>query len=159
MRRQFLALILFFAPAVTMAQRYGRPYSLAPNPQVLLLEVKFQKQHHYFRAADFRKMPRSSVTVIDAATHASHVYEGVALARFFPATAHSQGEMIDVEFGSHQSITFSGTDLDPQSHLIVVDTVDGKPLSGYVPYYLVARFRGKPPQTITDVRCIDIHPA
>jgi len=70
MRRQFLALILFFAPAVTMAQRYGRPYSLAPNPQVLLLEVKFQKQHHYFRAADFRKMPRSSVTVIDAATHA-----------------------------------------------------------------------------------------
>jgi len=158
MLRQCLALLLlFFAPAVTMAQRYGRPYSLAENPQVLL-EVKVQKQHHYFRAADLRKMSRSSVTLIDPATHISHVYEGVALDQLLPITARSlQGESIDVAFGSHQTVTLADTDLDPQSQLLVVDTVDGKPLIGHIPYYLVARLRGKPQQTITDVQCITIH--
>jgi|HubBroStandDraft_2_1064218.scaffolds.fasta_scaffold105434_1 hypothetical protein len=157
MLRQCLALILFITPAITMAQRYGRPYSLAENPQVLL-EVKAQKQHHYFRAADLRKMPHSSVTLVDPATHTSHVYEGVTLDQLVPSTAHSlQGERVDVAFGSHQTVTLSGTDLDAQSQLLLADTVDGKQLSGHIPYYLVARSPGKLPQTLPDVLCITIH--
>src|SRR5215469_1410744 len=156
MFRQCLAVIVLFAPAITMAQRYGRPYSLSENPQVLLLEVKVQKQHYYFSTADLRKMQRSSITLTDPATHTSHVYEGVALDQLVPTTKRSlQGEMIDVAFGSHQTVTLSGPDLDPQSQLLVVDTIDGKPLPGYVPYYLTARLRGKP-QTIAEVRSINI---
>lgn len=158
MLRLCLALLwLLFAPAVTLAQRYGRPYSLAENPQVLL-EVNVQKQHHYFRAADLRKMSRSFVTLIDPATHVSHVYEGVALDQLLPATARSlQDERIDVAFGSHQTVTFAGSDLEPQSQLLIVDSVDGKPLIGHVPYYVIARPRGKPQQTMADVQCITIH--
>jgi hypothetical protein len=157
MLRQCLALILFITPAITMAQRYGRPYSLAENPQVLL-EVKAQKQHHYFRAADLREMPHSSVTLVDPATHTSHVYEGVTLDQLAPTSARSlQGERVDVAFGSHQTVTLSGTDLDAQSQLLVADTVDGKQLSGHIPYYLVARSPGKLPQTLPDVLCITIH--
>jgi hypothetical protein len=151
MLRQCLALILFIAPAVTMAQRYGRPYSLAENPQVLL-EVKVQKQHHYFRAAELRKMPHSSVTLVDPATHTSHIYKGVALDQLVPTTVRGlQGKRVDVAFGSHQTVT-----LDPQSQLLVVDTVDGKQLSEHIPYYLVARSPGKLQQTIPDVLCITI---
>lgn len=157
MIRQCLALLLLlFTPTALMPQRYGRPYTLAENPQ-LLLEIRVQKQARYFRVADLRKMQRSAVTLTDPATNTSHVYVGVALDQLIPNTAlTSQGESIEIAFDSHKTVTISGIDLDPQTRLIVVDTVDGKPLSGHAPYYLVTKSRGKPQQTITDVQCITI---
>jgi hypothetical protein len=157
MIRQYLALLLLlFTPAASMAQRYGRPYTLAENPQ-LLLEIKVQKENRYFRVADLRKMQRSTVTLTDPATNASHVYQGVALDQLVPNPAlRLQSGSIEIEFDSHKTLTISETDLDPQTRLLVVDTVDGKPLSGHAPYYLVAKSRGKPQQTIVDVQCITI---
>jgi hypothetical protein len=123
----------------------------------LLLEIKVQKENRYFRVADLRKMQRSTVTLTDPATNVSHVYQGVALDQLVPNTVLSlQGGSIEVEFDSHKTLTISETDLDPQARLIVVDTVDGKPLSGHAPYYLLSRSRGKPQQTITDVQRITI---
>jgi len=139
-----------------MPQRYGRPYSLAENPQ-LLLEIRVQKDERYFRVADLRKMQRSTRTLTDPATNASHVYQGVALDQLVPNTAlHLQSGSIEIEFDSHKTVTILETDLDPQTRLLVVDTVDGKPLSGRAPYYLLTRSRGKPQQTITDVQRITI---
>jgi hypothetical protein len=157
MIRQCLALILLlFTPTAVMPQRYGRPHTLAENPQVLL-EIRVQKQDHYFRVSDLRKMQRSAVTLTDPATSTSHVYEGVALEQLVPNSAlRLQGGSIEIAFGSHKTLTISGIDLDPQTRLLVIDTVDGKQLSGHVPYYLVTRSRGKPEQTITDVECITI---
>jgi hypothetical protein len=157
MIRQCLALLLLlFTPTASLPQRYGRPYTLAENPQ-LLLEIKVQKENRYFRVADLRKMQRSTVTLTDPATNVSHVYQGVALDQLVPNTVLSlQGGSIEVEFDSHKTLTISETDLDPQARLIVVDTVDGKPLSGHAPYYLLSRSRGKPQQTITDVQRITI---
>jgi hypothetical protein len=157
MIRQFLALLLLlFTPTASIPQRYGRPYSLAENPQ-LLLEIRVQKDERYFRAADLRKMQRSTVTLTDPATNTSHVYQGVALDQLVPnAALRLQSGSIEIEFDSHKILTISETDLDPQTRLLVVDTVDGKPLSGHAPYYLLTRSRGKPQQTITDVERITI---
>ena len=159
MIRQCLALLLLlFTPTASVPQRYGRPYTLAENPQVLL-EIRVQKQDRYFRVSDLRKMQRSAVTVTDPATNTSHVYEGVALDQLVPNTAlRLQGGSIEIAFGSHKTLTIFGIDLDPQTKLIVVDTVDGEQLSGHVPYYLVTRSRGKPQQTIIGVQCITIKP-
>ena len=155
MYRQCLALVvLLLAPTALLPQRYGRPYSLAETSPSYL-QIKVQDKSHYFSSSDLRKMQRSSVTVVDPATNASHVYEGVALERLLPAPA-SEGASIQIEFGAHQTLVISGTDLDPQAKMLVIDTVDGKLLSGHVPYYLLEKCRGKPQQKIIEVRSITL---
>ena len=105
-------------------------------------------------------MQRTVVNLTDPKTKTSHVYEGVALDQLVPPkTFASEGESIEVQFGSHQITRISGVDLESQTKLVVIDTIDGKQLSGYVPYYVVLKFRGKRPETIAAVQCITInHP-
>ena len=158
-RHCLAAVVLLVAPVVAMSQRYGRPYSLADNPQ-LILEVRVEKEHRYFRLTDLRKMQRSFVTVADPATGTSHVFEGVALERLVPSAAWSApGESIEIQCGADKTLTIAANDLDPQTKLIVVDTVDGKPLSGAAPYYLVTKPRSRPEQAIAHVRCITLKSA
>lgn len=45
-------------------------------------------------------------------------------------------------------------ELAPQVRPMVVDKVDGRELSGYVPFYLVVKPRGKPTKTISEVERI-----
>jgi hypothetical protein len=100
-------------------------------------------------------MQRTAVTLTDPMTNASHVYEGVALEQLVPAKAFaSQGETIEIQFGSNQTVRMSGVDLDSQTRPLVIDTVDGKQLSGHTPYYVVVKLRGKPAETIANVQCI-----
>jgi len=160
MYRQCLALsVLLVAPTAILPQRYGRPYTLAESGP-LYLQIKVQDKSHYVSPYDLQKMPHSSVTLTDPATKATHVYQGVPLERLAPeVTAGSGTGTIQIEFGSHQTLTLSGTDLDPETKLIVIDTVDGKPLPGHVPYYLLEKPRGKPLQKIIEVRCITVKPS
>jgi len=152
-KRCFALLLLLFTPSGAVSQRYGRPYSLAENPQTLL-QVKVANKSRYFRVSELRKMKRSVVAQTDFETKASHVYEGVALELLVRSPdLVSGGETIQIDFGSHQTLTISGIDLDTAANLIVVDTVDGKPLSGHVPFYFLVKSRGKP---ITDVECITV---
>jgi len=162
-RQCFALLVLLLAPAAVLPQRYGRPrpYTLADNSP-LYLEIKVQDKSHYISPWDLQKMPRSTVTLIDPVTKTSHIYQGVALDRLAPETAAASGSgagSIQIDFGSHRTLTLSGTDLDPKAKLIVIDTVDGKPLPGRVPYYLLEKPRGKPLEKITDVRCITVKPS
>lgn len=158
-RHCLAAVVLLLAPVAAMSQRYGRPYSLADNPQ-LILEVRVEHEHRYFKLSDLRKMQHSTVTVVDPATGTSHVFEGVALERLVPNAAWSApGESIEIEFGADKTLTIAAKDLDPQTKLIVVDTVDGKPLSGAAPYYLVTKPRSRPEQAIPHVRCITLKTA
>ena len=153
-REFYLLVVLLLTPTTLYPQRYGRPYTLAENPQ-LLLQVKVQNQSRYFHPSDLRKMQRTAVTLTDPMTNASHVYEGVALEQLVPAKAFaSQGETIEIQFGSSQTIRMSGVDLDSQTRPLVIDTVDGKQLSGHTPYYVVVKLRGKPAETIANVQCI-----
>jgi hypothetical protein len=159
MIRQCLTPFLFFSlliPTASMAQRYGRPYSLAESPQILLL-VKAEKNHHYFRPSDLHKLPRTTVTETDPATNVAHTYEGVALDQLLPgAVISSPGEVIEVEYGSHQTLTIPGNELDAQAKTVVADTVDGKPLTGDAPYCFVLRSRYKGFQKINEVQTITI---
>lgn len=159
MIRQCLTPLLFFSlllPTALMAQRYGRPYSLAESPQILLL-VKAEKNHHYFRPSDLHKLPRTTVTETDPVTNAAHTYEGVALDQLLPGTVlTSPGEVIEIEFDSHRTLTLSATDLDLQSKPIIADTVDGKPLTGDAPYCFVAKPRYKAVQKINEVQTITL---
>ena len=141
-------LLLLLTPTAAMPQRYGRPYNLAENPQILL-QIRIANKSRYFRAPDLRRMPRSVVTQTDSTT--KHVYEGVALDQLVPSAALASEASIEIEFGSHKTLTLSGIDLDAARKLIVIDTVDGKPLSGHVPFYLLAKSSDKP---LTDVQCI-----
>ena len=157
MKRVSLTLLLLFSvPTAVMPQRYGRPYNLAAIPQ-LLLQVSVQKKTHYFSVYELRKMPRSVVAETDPTTNQTHVYEGVALETVASlATPSWERQSIEIEYGAHQTLTISGKDLDTQTKSIVVDTIDGRPLSGYAPYDLVAKFRGKPALTIFNVRSIRV---
>jgi hypothetical protein len=153
-----LVLLLFrFIPTAAMPQRYGRPYSLAePSPSVLL-EVSVGKKNHYLRDSELRKMPRSIVTETDPATNQTHVYEGVALDRLVPTKGfNSAGEIVEIEYGFHQIQTISETTVDTRAELIVVDTLDGKPLSRNAPYYFVAKFQRKPSLTIMGVNRVSV---
>lgn len=152
-RIPLVLLLLLFVPTAAMPQRYGRPYGLATIPQ-LLLQVSVQKKSHYFSVYDLRKMPRSVVTETDPTTNQTHVYEGVALETI--TTLSSQGESIEIEYGSHQTMTISGSDLDIQTKSIVVDSIDGKPLPAYSPYDFVVKLRGKPALTITGVHRVAV---
>ena len=152
-RQCLILLVLLFTPTALLPQRYGKPYTLAQNPQ-LLLQIRVQKTRLYFRTSDLRKMQRSVVTITDPTTNTSHVYEGVALELLVPsADLVSEGGNIRIDFGSHQTLTVSGIDLDTAAKLVVIDTVDGKPLSGHVPFYFLAKSRDKP---IIDVECITV---
>jgi|SRR5580692_3188357 hypothetical protein len=151
-----LLFLLLLAPAISAPQRYGRPYTLAENPQYFL-QIQIQNQSRYFRLSDLRRMQRTPVTLTDPVTNTSHVYEGVALERLISAKAFAlEGERIEIQYGSHQTITISGMDLDSQTKPMVIDTVDGKQLSGNAPYFVVIKLRGKPSKTIADVQCITI---
>ena len=153
-KQAFVMLLLLLTPTAAMPQRYGRPYSLAENPQILL-QIRIANKSRYFRAPHLRRMPRSVVTQTDSTT--KHVYEGVALDQLVPPKASaSEGESIEIQFGSHQIARISGVDLESQTKLVVIDTVDGKQLSGYAPYYVVVKFREKRPETIAAVQCIII---
>ena len=155
-RHCLAALVLLAAPVASMSQRYGRPYTLAENPQ-LILEVRIEKEHRYFSISDLRKMQRSSVTLVDPATNTSHTYEGVALDQLVPnSVLTSPGESVEIVFGREKTLTVAGIALDPQTKLMVVDTVDGKPLTGIAPYYLLTKSPSKPQQAIAHVRCITL---
>src|SRR5215469_100519 len=132
-REFYLLLLLLLTPGTSAPQRYGRSYTLTENPQ-LLLQIKAQNQVRYFHPYDLRKMQRTVVNLTDPKTKASHVYEGVALDQLVPLKAFaSEGESIEIQFGSHQITRISGVDLESQTKLVVIDTVDGKQLSGYAP--------------------------
>lgn len=153
MDRPFLVLLLLLlTPAAAAPQRYGRPYSLAEAP-TLLLEVQVQNKSHYFRPADLRKMQRAIVTQTDPTTKASHVYEGVALEQLVPGMSlASASERIEIEFGSHQTAVISGIDLDLQVKPMIVDKVDGNLLSGHAPYCLIVKSQGKAVERLADVQ-------
>lgn len=156
-RQCVILFVVLFVPTASLPQRYGRPYTLA-EPSEFYLQIKVQKKSHYFCRSDLRKMQRSVVTVADPTTNTQHAYEGVDLERLMPVTAPPlKNEIIQIEFGSHQTLTIAGVDPAPETKLIVVDAVDGKHLSGNVPYYFLEERRDKNLQKLTEVRSININ--
>lgn len=163
MIRHCLALVfLLFAVPGLPAQRGGRPdaaqnYGRVQNPQ-LLLQVRVQKKRIYFHASDLRKMQRSTVTLTDPITNASHTYEGVAIEDLAPHTAFvPERGTLEISSDPHLKTTILTADLDPAAKPMVADTVDGRKLTGSVPYYFIAKYRQGTSQSIKNVTCISLN--
>ena len=141
-------------PTVSVPQRYGRPYTLAENPR-LLLEIKVQSKSSYFRVSELRKMQRCTVSQTDPATKVTHVYEGVGLEQLIPTL--SEGEGIQIDFGSrHNVTTVLKRELDSQVKPMVVDKIDGKEPSGRTPFLFLVKPRSEPMERISDINCIAV---
>lgn len=154
------AFFLLLAPWSLLAQRGGRPdglqnYGRTASPQ-LLLQVNVQGKRFYFRPSDLRKMRRSVVILSDTATNTTRTYEGVALDQLAQNVGTLENENLKISFGSRQSVTILGRELDVGTRPMIADTVDGKRLTGYAPYYFVAKSLHKALQPYTDVWCITV---
>jgi hypothetical protein len=89
-------------------------------------------------------MPRYEVTLKDPATGTSHKYEGVALEYLLRGRGLTFASgTLQVSYGRHQKVTVSDTPIDPNAEPLVADTIDGKSLSDYVPYFLILPTRAR----------------
>lgn len=157
-----VAILLLMNATGMCAQRGGRPDAMQNcmcpnrNPR-LLLQIKVEKTRLYFRASDLQKKPRSVVTLTDAVTGVSHSYEGVAIEDLAPNTAFSlEHGSIEISSDSRAKMKVLTSDIDPGTKPIVADTVDGKKLTGSVPYYFVAKYRQGAAASIKNVTYISI---
>jgi hypothetical protein len=158
-------ILLLVIPIGAAAQRHGRADAIqnymrgGPDHPELLLQVRIQGKRLYFRGSDLMKMLRTALTLPDPGTGTMHTYEGVNFETLIPNTASRSGsEIIEVSFGSHQTMTILSTDLDSSAKAMVVDTVDGKKLTGYVPYYFVVKTRQGNASPIKNVKLINVKP-
>lgn len=105
-----------------------------------LAGLLYGKTRLYFRVSDLQKKPRSIVTMADPATGLSHVYEGVSVEQLVPSgELNHESETLEVSSEHKQKVTILCRNVDFQTLPIVAGTVDGKNLTGYVPYYFVVR--------------------
>jgi hypothetical protein len=155
-------MLLVMSSAPAFAQRGGRADALQNylgqnrNPR-LLLQIKYEKIRLYFRASDLQKKPRSIVKITDPATGLSHVYEGVSVEDLVPTGVlnHESGSL-EVSSEHKQKTTILCRIVDFQTTPIVADKVDGKKLTGYVPYYFVVKSRQGGESTLRDVKQITV---
>jgi hypothetical protein len=163
MNRYSIGLIfLVISSAPVVAQRGGRADALQNylgqnrNPR-LLLQIKYEKVRIYYRASDLQKKPRSIVKMADPATGLSHVYEGVSVEQLVPTGAlNRESGSLEVSSEYKQKMTIVCRDVDFQTPPIVADTIDGKKLTGYVPYYFVVKTREGGESTLRDVKQITV---
>lgn len=106
--------------------------------------TKNERVRFYVCTSDLRKMPRSAVVLEDPTTGIQHRYEGVALEYLLRAHgSRFESAAIIVSYGRHQQMTVPDTPIDPNSEPLVADTIDGKSLIDYVPYFLILPSRAR----------------
>ncbi len=119
--------------------------------------------------ADLKNMPRTTVTVVNAHSNKTEVYQGVPLKELFRRAGVPQGEKLRgplmatyvlAEASDRYRVVFSLAELDSgflDSDVIVADTLDGAPLgSNEGPLKLVAPRDKRPARWIRMLRTITI---
>ena len=102
-------------------------------------------------------MQRSVAGLTDLATGITHTYEGVDFEALVPnGVLDAKSNTIQVSFGSREHLSVAETDLDPSSRMLVADTVNGKMLTGYVPYHFLLKTRQDKTSILANVRPIDL---
>jgi len=159
-----LTFLILSSPAV-LAQRGGRadatPNSLGRNKNArLLLQVKYGKKRLYFRFSDLQKKVHSAVKLTDPTTGQLHVYEGVSIKNLVPGGVliHQSGSL-EISAEHKKKVTVLCSNLDFNTLPVVADTVDGKKLTGYVPYYFVVQAREGFAGPFPNVKMIEVKPS
>jgi hypothetical protein len=104
-------------------------------------------------------MLRTEIVLEDAMTRIAHKYEGVKLEYLFSGAGLRFGsETIEVSYGHHQKMTILDSAIASDSQTLVADTIDGKRLTGYVPYFLIIQSRAgqRFTQPLKDVKLISV---
>jgi len=119
--------------------------------------------------ADLKKMPRKTLTVMNAHDKKKETYEGVLLEELLTKAGVPQGEQLRgasmatyvlAEATDGYRVVFSLAELDSgilESEVIVADTVDGAPLSAQQgPFRLVAPHEKRPARWVRMLKSITV---
>ena len=157
-------IMLILCSSPLFAQRGGRADAMQNylgqnrNPR-LLLQIKYEKKRLYYRLSDLQKKPRLTVALADPISGHSHVYEGVSLEQLvLPGVLSHDSGSLQVSAEHKRKVTILCSEVDFQTTPIVADTVDGKKLTGYVPYEFVVKARQGFSGSIQNVSLIEFKP-
>ena len=163
-RYSVVLIFLLLTSSSVFAQRGGRADALQNylgqnrNPR-LLLQIKYAKKRLYYRLSDLQKKPRLTLTLLDSSSGQSHVYEGVSIEHLAPAGALSrESGTLEVSPEHKKKLNIICANVDFQTTPIVADRVDGKRLTGYVPYNLVVKARQGFSDSVQNVSLIEFKP-
>lgn len=129
------------------AQRHGRPdssqnYERVVSPPELVLKLETTHQEIHFRASDLDKLSRSKLVTTSPNPNKITTYEGVYLDNLLATMPqHQESGMVKVSYGFFHTKTFSAAELNPASEPLVADKINGKHLSGDMPFCLLAKDR------------------
>jgi DMSO/TMAO reductase YedYZ molybdopterin-dependent catalytic subunit len=120
-------------------------------------------------AADLKKMPRKTLTVVNAHEKKTETYEGVAVEELLRRAGAPLGEQLRgaamatyvvAEAGDGYRVVFSLAELDSgivDSEMMVADTVDGAPLSAQQgPFRLVAPHEKRPARWVRMLKALTV---
>jgi len=118
---------------------------------------------------DLKKMPQTTVRVMNAHSHKEEVYEGVALAALLKQAGVPQGEQIRgpwmasyvlAEAADGYRVVFSVAELDSgfvDSEVLLADTMDGLPIgAGEGPFKLVAPHEKRPARWVRMLKSLTV---
>ncbi|MGA3292597.1 MAG: molybdopterin-dependent oxidoreductase [Candidatus Acidiferrales bacterium] len=119
--------------------------------------------------ADLKKMPRTTVHVVNAHNHQAEVYEGVLLETLLHQAGMPQGEQLRgksmtlyvlADAADDYRVVFSVAELDSgilDSEVIVADTMNGAPIGpGEGPFKLVAPHDKRPARWVRMLKSITV---
>ena len=119
--------------------------------------------------ADLKKMPRKTLTVVNAHEKKTETYEGVTVEELLKRSGAPQGEQLRgaamatyvvAEAGDGYRVVFSLAELDSgivDSEVIVADTVDGGPLSAQQgPFRLIAPREKRPARWVRMLKSLTV---
>ena len=120
-------------------------------------------------AADLKKMPRKTLTVVNPHSQKKETYEGVPLEEILRKAGAPNGQQmrgpamaayVVVQGSDNYRVVFSLAELDPailDSEVIVADTLDGAPLSEKEgPFKIVAPHEKRPARWVRMVTAITV---
>ena len=129
------------------AQRHGRPdsaqrnaHSIRPPELVLTLGNTHQKIH--LSSSDLNRLRQSVMVTSDPKTNKITTYEGVLLEDLLASLPrHTEIQSLHVSHGFFHKSTITALQLNPTSEPLIAPTVNGKHLSGDMPFCLIAKDR------------------
>jgi hypothetical protein len=142
-RLEAAVMLIILTSGYAFAQRHGRADSVqnySPKPPNPILNIHYQAAGtwSYIRLSDLLKMKRAIVCIPDPKTNQKNTYEGVRMNQLVSDLSKYRIEIFqDIGAFRKNKLVVSGTDLDTESNLIVVDTINGEKLGREHPFGVV----------------------
>lgn len=166
-RKARIALPAAAIAALALLPLLSWPQTLAPAAELKIVGEVSSPQ--VFTAADLKKMPRTTLKVVNPHDKKTEVYGGVALDELLRRAGAPQGEQLRgplmatyviAEAGDGYRVVFSLAELDSgiqDAEVLVADTMDGAPLgANQGPFRLVAPHEKRPARWVRMLKSITV---